>query len=399
MFANKYYERDIEYVFATNRFFFRLVGIWPFASVNSFIPELVKTVPLILTCFVSLLGEIIPIMLYIFMVLTDVRLRLKVVGSAIFAIVELIKYSYVLLYKDQVRNCLMLVDEDWRNIVSPSVRDSMIDRVRTGKRLIVICAVLVYITGLSTRLAMPLAVGKIVTPENITIRPLPCVAHLVILDVQQTPIYELMYFIQSLSGFIKYTITVATFGFVTVCGMHFCAQSEMLMQLMNNFVNESRSENLNKRLATVVEHQIRIRNFLELVQNVTQFTSLIEIVGSTIMICFAGYYIIMEWEDNNIVRLCTYLSALIMFCFNVFIYCYMGEQIIEQGEKIALTACTLEWYDLPDDKARSIILIIIMSNSPKKLQGGKFIDLSFRTFGNIVKMAVTYLNLLRSVVE
>jgi len=39
---------------------------------------------------------------------------------------------------------------------------------------------------------------------------------------------------------------------------------------------------------------------------------------------------LQEWEDRNIVRVCTYIIALIMFAFNVFIYCYMGEQIIEQ---------------------------------------------------------------------
>lgn len=39
---------------------------------------------------------------------------------------------------------------------------------------------------------------------------------------------------------------------------------------------------------------------------------------------------LQEWEDYNVIRLCSYILALIMFSFNVFIYCYMGEQIIEQ---------------------------------------------------------------------
>lgn len=39
---------------------------------------------------------------------------------------------------------------------------------------------------------------------------------------------------------------------------------------------------------------------------------------------------LQEWEDRNIVRLLTYSIALVMFCFNVFIYCYMGEQVVVQ---------------------------------------------------------------------
>jgi len=259
MFANKYYERDIENAFAMNRFFFRIIGIWPFARLNSLLPELIETVTLVLACFVLLFSEVIPTMLYIFMVLTDIRLRLRVVGSVIFTAVEAIKYGYVLLYKSQVRNCLILVDEDWRNVVNPSDRISMIDRVRNGKRLIVMCAVFAYLTGVGVRMIMPLSAGKIVTPQNITIRSLPCAAYLVVLDVQRSPVYEIVYFIQFLSGFMKYTITVATFGFVTLCAMHFCAQSDILVSLINDFMNETQPKNLSKRLAIVVEHQIRIR--------------------------------------------------------------------------------------------------------------------------------------------
>lgn len=41
------------------------------------------------------------------------------------------------------------------------------------------------------------------------------------------------------------------------------------------------------------------------------------------------FFNLQEWEDQNILRLCVYSLILVMFVFNVFIYCYMGEQIIE----------------------------------------------------------------------
>lgn len=50
---------------------------------------------------------------------------------------------------------------------------------------------------------------------------------------------------------------------------------------------------------------------------------------------------------------------------------------------MALTACTLAWYRLPDAKARALILVIAMSNIPTKLKAGKFIDLSIKTFGDV----------------
>ncbi|XP_024882942.1 uncharacterized protein LOC112461795, partial [Temnothorax curvispinosus] len=259
MIANKYYEYDIENAFAMNRFFSRIIGIWPFARTNSIHLELIETVTLAFVCIAFIMCETIPIVLYMFVILTDVRLRLKVMSCLVYSIIGLIKYSYVLLHKNQVRNCLILIDEDWRDVVNPSVRISMIDKVRIGKRLTVTCALFVYLFCLVFRMIMPLAIGKVVTPQNITIRTLPCPADPIIFDVQRSPTYEIMLFIEFIGGFIKYTITVATFGFVTICAMHFCVQSEILVTLMNDFVNESRPEYLNKKLATVVEHQIKIR--------------------------------------------------------------------------------------------------------------------------------------------
>lgn len=80
---------------------------------------------------------------------------------------------------------------------------------------------------------------------------------------------------------------------------------------------------------------------------------------------------------------------------------------------------TLNWYRFPMKKARSLILIIIMSNYPIKLTAGKIVDISFATFtdvriknldffitfiiygGNnifqIIKASVGYLNVLRKV--
>ncbi|KAL0117084.1 hypothetical protein PUN28_010137 [Cardiocondyla obscurior] len=399
MFANKYYERDVENAFAMNRFFFRLVGLWPLQPVDSFIPNAVESIVMAITCFAFVVGELTPTALYTAIKITDVRLRLKAAGSVIFAVVGLIKYSYMLFNKSQVRNCLMLIDKDWQNVINSDERILMIDQVRFSKRLIMICVVFVYMTGVFVRMLLPFYTGKIVTPDNVTIRPLPVVAYLVIVDVQRSPFYEIVFFVQFFGGFFKYTLTVAVFSFMTVCAMHFCAQSNVLVTLMNDLVNESRPEYVNKKLAIIVEHQIKTRNFLQLVQYVTQYPSLIEVLGSTVMLCFAVYYITTEWEDHNFLRMFTFIIALAMFTFDLFIYCYMGEQVISQEEKVSLTACTLEWHHLPSAKARALILLIIISEHPLKLRAGNFIDLSLRTFSDVVKMAVTYFNLIRSTVN
>ncbi|XP_072746698.1 odorant receptor 82a-like isoform X1 [Anoplolepis gracilipes] len=396
MFVNKYYESDIKYTFEINRFFCRLLGMWPLTRTNSFLLEIVETIPLIIGCFGLLLFELLSTFLYIFLILKDMNLRFKCMGFAMFTMVATIKYGYMWFYKNEVKNCLKIVEKDWQNVTSLSDRTSMVDRVKIARRLIIMCAVFMYLCGVGLRLIIPLTSGKTVISQNITIRPLPSVAHFIFFDVQRSPAYEIVFFLQSLTGVVRYTVTIASFGIITLCVMHFCAQLDILITLINNFLNERQTEKLNKRLAIIVEHQIKTRNFLRLVQNATQYINLIEVVASSMMICFAGYYAITEWENHNIIRLCSYAIATGMLLFNIFIYCYMGQQVIEQEKKIALTVCTLKWYRLPDKNAKALIIIMANSNISLQLKAGKFIDLSFKTFGNVVKMAVTYLNLLRS---
>ncbi|EFN67351.1 hypothetical protein EAG_04813, partial [Camponotus floridanus] len=139
-----------------NRFFFRLIGMWPFPRMNSFIPEIMETVLLNIACFTLLLSEIIPTIIYIFIVLKDIHLRLKVMGIMLFTIATTIKYGYVLLYKKEIKNCLKLIDEDWRNVVNSSARILMIDRARIGRRLIIMCAIFVYLNGVAMRVIVPL---------------------------------------------------------------------------------------------------------------------------------------------------------------------------------------------------------------------------------------------------
>jgi len=43
----------------------------------------------------------------------------------------------------------------------------------------------------------------------------------------------------------------------------------------------------------------------------------------------------------------------------------------------------LEWHYLPDTKAREVILLMIISETPLKLKAGNFIDLSLKTFSNV----------------
>ncbi|XP_011058401.1 PREDICTED: odorant receptor 22c-like [Acromyrmex echinatior] len=326
-----------------------------------------------------------------------------------FTILAVLKYSSLVLSKNQVRNCLARMKDDWRNVISTSARNSMIHKAMTARRLLILCSIFMYISGLYFRTIVPLSKGKTITNQNVTIRHLPCPSYFVLFNGQISPAYEIMFFIQFFSGFIKYTITVVICSLAALFVMHTCGQLEILMTLINSLINETEEKNLDKKLAFTVEHQIKMRNFLRLVQSTLQYTSLLEVMGCTIIVCLLGhdvitvrlnnYAVITEWEDQNVISMCSYLILLTSIGFNIYIFCFIGEQLSIEGEKLALTVCTMAWYRLPNAKARALILVIVTSIVPAKLKAGKFFDLSIRTFGDVVKTAVTYLNFIRKMME
>ncbi|XP_012063256.1 PREDICTED: uncharacterized protein LOC105626570 [Atta cephalotes] len=344
MYPNENYVNDIKYTIQLNRVICRLLGIWP-ETKSSFLEHL-KKISLILGCYFLLGCELIPTILYIVFVEKRTRIRLKLISSVMFTILAVLKYSSLVLSKNQVRNCLARMKDDWRNVTSTSARTSMIHKAMTARRLLILCGIFMYISGLYFRTIVPLSKGKTITNQNITIRHLPCPSYFVLFNGQISPAYEIMFFIQFFSGFIKYTITVVICSLAALFIMHTCGQLEILMTLINSLINETEEKNLDKKLAFTVEHQIKMRNFLRLVQSTLQYTSLLEVMGCTIIVCLLGHDVIT-------------------------------------GEKLALTVCTLAWYRLPNAKARALILVIATSIVPAKLKAGKFFDLSIRTFGDV----------------
>ncbi|XP_018406426.1 PREDICTED: odorant receptor 13a-like [Cyphomyrmex costatus] len=398
MLHNEYYKDDMIYITQLTRNVLSLLGVWPNYNRKITISEKIWKYFLISISYILLYCVLIPGALF-WMIEKRTRVRVQTIPLLFYGFMASGKYSNLVFREKNIKRCLKHIEEDWRIVTSAARRDTMIESAKIGRRLVTLCAVFMYGSGLSFRSILPFAKGKIITAQNITIKPLPCPAYFFSFDIQVSPAYELIFAMQFLSGIVTYSITIALCGLAAVFVMHACGQLRILVDLMRNLVEDQWQEKqeVDKKLAKMVEHQIRIRSFLQLVENTLQQACLIELMGCTMIVCILGYFIIMEWENSNSIAMCSYVITLTSLMINMFMFCYTGEQLTVQAERVASTSCELEWYRLPDKKARGIVLVIIMSNMPTKITAGKIMDLSFRTYGDVVKTAVTYFNMLLNV--
>ncbi|XP_011684696.1 PREDICTED: odorant receptor 13a-like [Wasmannia auropunctata] len=399
MLGNKYYKGDMIYITQVTRNVLSVLGIWPPYNRRRTTGEKVWKYFLITICNLLLCCVLIPGALY-WLIEKRASVRARTMTLLVFGFVTCVKYGNLMFHEKDIRRCLKHIEEDYRFVTNAKARDTMIESAKIGIRLVTVCALFTYGGGVCFRLILPLSKGKIITAQNVTIRPLPSPANFIFFDVQVSPTYELTYAIQILSGVVTWSITTGLCGLAAVFVMHACGQLTILMNLMRNLVEEQWQENreVDRKLARMVEHQIRIRSFLQLVENTLQ-ACVIEILGCTAIVCITGYFVIKEWENSNPAAMISYFGILTSMMVNLFIFCYTGEQLTTQAEKVARTSCVLEWYRLLDKKARAIVLVIIVSNLPTKITAGKIIDLSLKTYGDIVKTSLTYFNMLLKVAD
>lgn len=78
-----------------------------------------------------------------------------------------------------------------------------------------------------------------------------------------------------------------------------------------------------------------------------------------------------------------YFLAFVSITFNIYIFCHIGEQLVDRCQKIGTMCYMIEWYRLPRDKARNLIFPIIMSNYPVELTAGKMLTMTMSSFSNV----------------
>ncbi|XP_011684699.1 PREDICTED: odorant receptor 4-like [Wasmannia auropunctata] len=345
---NEHHRNDILYVTRPTRYILSVIGAWPSLSRRSSVCSRAHNVLLICISYALLSCDLIPGFLY-WLVAETARLRLQTIPVLIYDVMSASQYSIFILRYDRLRRCLRHVEEDWENVLSVDARNIMLKSARLGKRLVTICGLFMYTGAVTFRTILPLSQGKIVIDENTTLRRLSCPGYYFSLDVQISPIYETLFIIQLLTGFVTVSIVTSACGLTAIFVVHACGQLKILIGLLRGLVEKQWQEEreMNKKLAEVVEHQ--------------------------------------DWQSRNVTALCMYMVSIVNVTLHIFLFCYTGEQLTTQAEKVATTSCELEWYRLPNRKARSVVLLIIMSNAPTKISG-KFADLSLKTFGDVSKL-------------
>ncbi|KAL0839131.1 hypothetical protein ABMA28_017104 [Loxostege sticticalis] len=102
-----------------------------------------------------------------------------------------------------------------------------------------------------------------------------------------------------------------------------------------------------------------------------------------------------EQQTGNLVRLMSMGTYLLNMMFQVFLYCYQGNQLSEESAQIAGSAYECPWYLMSTPLRRSLLIVMTRTRRIAKITAGGFTTLTLASFMAIIKASYSLFTLLQ----
>ncbi|XP_043517208.1 uncharacterized protein LOC122532481 [Frieseomelitta varia] len=395
--ANSVSNAYIDYSIQLNRWSLKPIGAWPYFSTTTTYEKIVSVI-LIVLCYAILLFSIIPCVAHLIFVDDILYSKIRVFGTMGHWLIGGISYTNLLFQGRRIGDCVEHMEADWRIVTKDSEQQVMLKRAKFGRYVSIICAIFVHSGAMSYCIVSASNTQTIdIGNETRTFRTLPLSVYNKMIPVETSPANEIVIVMQFLSAFISDSGGIGFYVLASVLAAHACGQLDVLAIWINDYVNESRDKNEDgsfRRIEMIVQHHLRILDFIARIEEIMSWVCMTELFRCILAICMVGYFIIMEWSEHDVRNLATYFIVFISVTFNTFVLCYIGELLTEQCLKVGEIVYMTNWYYLPVKKILDLILIIVRSSMVIELTAGKIIQMSIYTFGDVMRLAFAYLNIL-----
>ncbi|XP_018406396.1 PREDICTED: odorant receptor 4-like [Cyphomyrmex costatus] len=330
---------------------------------------------------------------------SNIRQKLNAMGPVINRFVSSVHYWVLLKRSDDFHKLIQHMEVDWNLVQKIDEREVMLQYAKFSRFVTIICGIMMQSGCLFVSFGQSMKTTTIIIGnETFTTHPMTCPFYSKIIDTRFTPVNEIAIVFQNLVLLVISFCNTGGCSLAAAFAIHACGQLNVLYSWLHELVENKtkESDKVERKLAAVVQRHLRILSFISEVESIMHKVALVELVGSTVVICLLGYYIIMAWETLDTAKIISYALLYLSLCFNIFIFCYIGEIITEQCKLVGEMAYMTDWYNLHHKTARGLILIIARSNDVIKFTAGKLFHLSITTFGDVIKTSMVYLNFLRT---
>ncbi|KAI4476740.1 hypothetical protein M0804_013357 [Polistes exclamans] len=201
-------------------------------------------------------------------------------------------------------------------------------------------------------------------------------------------------------------VPIITFGYVGFdclfinLAFHITAQFGILGCTVKEILNNCNDFRINiKNL--VYRHYKLIRQAKNL-ENSFNVIILQQLTGCTFQLCISGYNTLIGSVHKEGLTLIIFFVYAFCVLSTLFIYCYIGECLIQESMSLSNAFYSYEWYNISPINQKMIYMCMLRMKKPQHLTSGKFFILSLSTFTDvsisdvILKTSMGYLSVLRN---
>nr|AXM05135.1 odorant receptor [Campoletis chlorideae] len=397
--ANKNYESDVKFMIHYTKWLLEILGVWSMVTKDSSFKSKIASKVSVILCLLSMGFLLIPTGLHICLRVRDLAGARVSIGYFSPCVASVLKYAFIIYHSKEIKLCINHIETDWTNVFDENDRAIMIKNVKAERTITALSGLLLYSGGAFLHAILPLLKGTTINSRNETIRPIVYPGYDLFVNPQITPTYEIIFCIICFCGFIRFTITITAVNLTALFVTHACGQMQIVMSRLDKLfddINDAAYEKeIEKRISFLVLCHVRGLRLSTIIDEALKEVCLVEVVTATLILCLLEYYVV-SWKSLGVIQTITFSLLLVSYTYNIYMFCYIGELLKDQFQKVGKAAYMIEWYRIPKKKGLSMILIMAIANYPRKVTAGGMIELSINTFGVIMKTSVMYQNMLRT---
>uniref|UniRef100_A0A182NZ53 Uncharacterized protein n=1 Tax=Anopheles dirus TaxID=7168 RepID=A0A182NZ53_9DIPT len=216
---------------------------------------------------------------------------------------------------------------------------------------------------------------------------------------QRSPLFELLFCSESLSGYTTWAGVVAFDGLYVVLVLY----ATSLMRLLRDLVRETANPHLTDTERSFFQrecilHHIRTKQLIEKINEIFSPILLVQLFTSTSVICVIAFAASMPTDgaDSQTMLMVLYLIAAI---YQLFQFCWYGQRLQNESTALPLSVYDVEWERCAQNFKTSHRILLLYSQRQIDMRAWSFSAMSLETFSTIIRSAASYFTVLQTLAE
>ncbi|XP_063834503.1 odorant receptor 4-like [Ostrinia nubilalis] len=192
---------------------------------------------------------------------------------------------------------------------------------------------------------------------------------------------------------------IAIQGIVCSVVMYLCDQLVEMQRRLKALKYSVESETyLREEFKDILKKHIRLMEYSKSIKSAFNEFFLVQNLAITAELCLNALMMsLIGLEQKN--HLVSFMAFLMMALFNAFIFCHLGNNLIDESAGISLAAYESTWISWPVDLQRDLLIVITVAQKSLSLTAGGIADMSMQTYAQALYNGYSIFAVLRDVVN